>query len=272
MEQLKQALNTLASGAASFLMKIVAAIVVLIIGRFLIKRLAKRFENGKLLSKVEPGVKTFIMSFVRIILYTVLFFTVAGIVGIPTASLIALISSAGLAIGLALQGGLSNLAGGLLIMIFKPFRVGDFISVDGIDGTVSDINLFYTVLKTVDNRKVTIPNSNVTNKNVTTVNDFEKRRIDQKFLTSYRDDPEKVKKVILDEVCKNELVLKDPSPNVFLSSHEASGLEYTLLIWTATKDFWNVKFELCEAVMRAFSENGISVPYQTIDVNIKKED
>lgn len=272
MDWLRTAIDTLTASSTEFLMKLVSAVAVLVIGSFLIKRITRRMRGSKRLDKIDPGAKNFLVSFNRIALYIVLFFTVAAIVGIPTASLIAIVSSCGLAIGLALQGGLSNLAGGLLIIVFKPFRTGDYIKVDDSEGTVSEINLFYTVLKTADNRRVTIPNGNITGKTVTDITAYDTRRADYKFLTSYGDDPEKVKKVILGVAKSDPLILSDPEPKVFLTSHEDSGYEFTLYVWSATKDYWTVRWNIYDKVQKAFAENGISIPYRTIDVNIKKDE
>ena len=185
-------------------------------------------------------------------------------------SMIALISTFGLALGLALQGGLSNIAGGLMILIFKPFKVGDYIDTHTDSGTVVDINIFYTVLLTPDNKEISLPNGSLSNSNIINYSAKKKRRIDLKYTVSYECDIDKVKKVI-NKVLDNEtLILKDEDTFVRLGEHADSALVFYVRVWTLSKDYWDVYFNLNENIKREFDKNNIEIPYPQIDVHMKK--
>jgi small conductance mechanosensitive channel len=174
------------------------------------------------------------------------------------------------AVGLALQGALSNFAGGLMILIFKPFKVGDFIENGAVMGTVKDITIIYTILHTVDNKVVTIPNGTLTNSNVINYSALPSRRVDIKFSAGYHDDIEKVKSVLMGVAEAHEKVLKDPAPFVRLTAQGSSSLDYTFRVWCAGPDYWDVYFDMMERVKMAFDENGISIPFQQVDVHMDK--
>ncbi|MCH5190331.1 MAG: mechanosensitive ion channel, partial [Oscillospiraceae bacterium] len=159
-------INSLAALAAAVGGKIVFAIIVLVVGKILIDAVLKLLKKSKMLDKMDPSVKTFALSFVKIALYVLLIISIIGILGVPMASVVAALASAGVAIGLALQGALSNLAGGIMIMLFKPFKVGDFVEASGVSGIVKEITMFYTVITTLDNKRITVPNGNLMNANI----------------------------------------------------------------------------------------------------------
>ncbi len=261
-------LNFLFDLFASFGMKIIAALVVLFVGRKLIKFVKKWIKTSHRFDSVDAGVRTFLSSFLSIALNIFLFISIAMILGIPTTSFITALASCGVAIGLALQGALSNLAGGIMILIFKPFKVDDYIVTPSASGTVFGISIMYTTLKTPDNKVITIPNGTLTNSVVENYSASKERRVDFVFTTDYNCDIEKVKSVLLDTANRNELVLKDPAPFARLSNHGESSLEFTLRVWCKADDYWTVNFDLLEAVKKEFDKNGISIPYPQMDIHI----
>ncbi len=249
-------------------LKILSAIVILFVGSKLIKFIKKWIKKSPKLEKIDKGVRTFLSSFAGISLYIFLFITIAMILGIPTTSFITALASCGVAIGLALQGALSNLAGGIMILIFKPFKVGDYITTSAVSGTVSNITIMYTVLTTPDNKVITIPNGTLTNTVVENYSAVENRRVDLTFTTAYECDVDKVKGVLLDAVRGHEKVLSDPEPFARLTKHGESSLEYTVRAWCKTEDYWDVNFDLIEKVKMEFDKNGIAIPYPQMDVHI----
>lgn len=254
---------------ASFGTKLISAILIFVIGSKLLKLIKKRTFVSEKFKKLDPGVQSFFSSFITVALYIVLFITVAMILGIPTTSFITALASCGVAISLALQGALGNLAGGIMLLIFKPFKVGDYISTQGEEGVVSKITIMYTSVKTIDNKIVTMPNGTLTNAVVKNYSAEELRRVDLTFCVSYNSDADKVKKILMDVMLSHDKILKDPQPFARLSAHGDSSLEYTTRAWCNTTDYWDVYFDLMEQVKKAFDENGISIPYPQMDVHIE---
>ena len=253
---------------ASIGTKLLISLIVLFVGRKIIKFIKKWIKTSQKMEKVDAGVRTFLGSFASVGLNTLLFITVAMILGVPTTSFITALASCGVAIGLALQGALGNLAGGIMILVFKPFEVGNYIQTPDAAGTVSKITIMYTFLTTPDNKVITIPNGTLTNSVVENYSAVEKRRVDLKFTTSYDSDVEKVKKILMDIISNHEKVLPDPEPFARLTMHGESGLEYTVRVWCRTEDYWTVNFDLVETVKKKFDENGITIPYPQMDVHI----
>lgn len=253
---------------ASLGTKIIAALIVLLVGNKLIKLVKKWVMTSHKLHKVDTGVRTFLSSFLGITLYIFLFISVAMILGIPTTSFITALASCGVAIGLALQGALSNLAGGIMILIFKPFKVGDYIETVSTSGTVSNITIMYTVLTTPENKVITIPNGTLTNSVIENYSSCEERRVDLVFSTSFDCDIEKVKEILLNVAKKHEKVLADPEPFARLTNQGDSALEYTVRVWCKSEDFWAVKFDLLEAAKKEFDINGITIPYPQMDIHV----
>ncbi len=255
----------------SFGGKLLAAILVLIIGTIFIKLLMKLLRKKKLGKHGDPTVHRFVLNLVKTALYIVLAVTVVAILGVPMASMVALIASAGVAIGLALQGSLSNLAGGIMILIFRPFKLDDFIDAAGTSGTVVDIGIFYTTLRTPDNKSVTIPNGSLMNDTVTNFSVHDKRRVDFTFNAAYGSDVEKIKEILLDESAKHELVLKDPAPFARLSKQSEHSLTFTLRVWAESANYWTVNFDLLEAINNRFAAEGIEIPFNQVDVHVKNK-
>ena len=254
---------------ASLGTKILSSLIVLIIGLKVIKWLKKWLKTSSRLDKLDDGIRTFLSSFSSIALYIVLFITIAMMMGIPTTSFITALASCGVAIGLAMQGSLSNFAGGIMILLFKPFKVGDYIDAGGNAGTVSEITVVYTVITTPDNKVITIPNGTLSNSVIENYSAKDLRRVDLTFDTSYTSDVDKVKNVLSGVVNAHNLVLKDPEPFVRLSSHNESALTYTVRVWCKAEDYWTVNFDLLEQVKKKFDEENIEIPFPQVDVHVK---
>ena len=251
-------------------LKLVFSLIILIVGLKVIKFIKKWFLNSKKLNKMDGGVRSFFASFVGIALYVLLFITIAMMLGIPTTSFVTALASCGVAIGLAMQGSLSNVAGGIMILIFKPFKVGDFVEVSDESGTVSEITVIYTVITTVDNKVITIPNGVLTNSVIINYSKNNTRRLDLKFDASYNCDIDKVKDIITSVVLRHECVIKEPEPVIRLADHNASSLTYIVWVWCKVEDYWNLKFDLVEEVKKEFDKNNIEIPFPQLDVHLDK--
>lgn len=250
-------------------LKIIFGLIVLFVGLKVVKLIVKLMAKGKAFQKLDPTVQSFIKSLVKILLYAAVIASACMIWGIPATSFLTIFASAGLAIGMALQGALSNLAGGIMILIFKPFKVGDYIENAGLAGTVKDITIIYTILVTVDNKVITIPNGNLTNSNVINYSSEPLRRVDITLTAAYTDDMEKVEKVLMDVAANNGKVLKNPAPFARLVEQGSSSLNYTFRVWCNSADYWDVYFDMMEQAKAAFDANGITIPFQQIDVHTK---
>lgn len=250
--------------------KLLVALVVLLIGSRLIKLLDKFLKKEHKFSKIDPNVKDFIVSFINISLKVLLFITILSILGIPMTSLITILGSAAVAIGLALQGGLSNLAGGLMILIFKPFKVGDYIEANGKEGIVKSISLFYTSIITIDNRVIQLPNGGLSNTAITNYTMNKKRLLDVIISVSYNSNIDKVKKVITNTLNNVDKVLKDEPMLVRLKTHNSSSLDFVVRAWVNTPDYWDAYYEFMESVKKNFDKSKIEIPYPQMDVHITK--
>ncbi len=240
--------------------KIVLAIVVFIIGRIIIGKIVGFLEKREALKKVDPTVGSFATNFIKILLNIVLILSVISILGVPMASVVTVLATAGLAVGMSLQGALSNLAGGIMLLIFRPFNVGDYVLAGGEEGTVRDIKLFYTVIMTNDNRRITIPNGTLMNSNVTNFTCEGKRRVDLVFACGKGEDIQKVQDLMVKEMEKNEKVLKDPAPFARFSGGTNESMEFTVRAWCNTADYWDVHFDLLQNTATAMGNAGISAP------------
>ena len=270
MPAIKEIIETLTPIVVSLAGKIVSAVLILVIGLALAKFLVKLVTKSTAFSKLDPGVASFLKSFLKISSKILVFVTVAAVIGIPMTSFITILGSMAVAIGLSLQGSLSNIAGGLLILLNKPFVVGDFISVSGYDGSVTDIGLFYTKLTTGDNRKVVLPNSLVSSNALVNVTEQKTRRVDLEVTVDYGSDVEKVKAILLGLAKEHSLVLKDPAPMARLSAHGDSALVFVFRTWCNKEDYWTVRFDLLESIKAGFDKEGISIPYPQLDVHLDK--
>lgn len=246
------------------------AVVVLFVGLRVIRWLMNFLSQKMDTSKVDPSLRTFIVPLVRTVLQVLLVISVASMLGAEMTSFIAVLGAASFAVGLALQGSLSNFAGGVLILLLKPFKVGDFIEASGFMGSVKEIQVFYTVLNTPDNRKIIIPNANLSNSSAVNFSAYPTRRIEWKFGVAYESDIIKVKELLLTMVTEHPKLLDEPAPMVVLSEHADSALVFTVRAWANAGDFWPTYFEMMEKVKLAFDENDISIPFPQMDVHMDK--
>lgn len=264
--------NSVMSVIADFtldkVIRLAGAIVILIIGFKLIKWIIKILKKGKIFKSLEPTIQNVIRIIVDYTLKILLIITVASILGVPMTSMFAVLGSVGLAIGLALQGSLSNIAGSFIIFVFKPFVVGDYIVAGDHSGKVHDISLFYTTILTDDNKRTLIPNSIVSNQTVTDVSSMPTRRADFSFSAAYDSDIDKVKTVLLETAAAHTLVLKNPAPNAFLEKHSDSSLIFSLRVWCNNADYWTVYVNLIESVKKAFDRNGILIAFPQLDIHM----
>lgn len=248
--------------------KVLIAIIAYVVGRVIINKVMGIIEKQFEKRKVEKTLNSFLLSFIRVGLYVLLVITVAAMVGIQTSSFVAIIGAAGLAVGLALQGSLSNFAGGVLILLLKPFKVGDYIESSSHSGTVEEIQVFYTILMTPDNKKVIIPNGDLSNSSVINYSAKPTRRVDFEFGVSYEDDIYKVKEVLNKIADEHPLVFKDPAPQVALSKHGDSAVNFILRVWAKSEDYWTIHWDIMEKVKVEFDKAGINIPYPQMDVHM----
>ncbi len=258
------------TGIAELAMKIVAALLILVVGLWLVKQIVKLVKKTKAIQKLAPEVQTFTASAVKVLGYVLVILMAVTTVGVPTASILAVLGSCGLAVGLALQGSLTNLAGGIMLMIFRPFKVGDFISDGAHDGTVKKITLFYTVIATADNLQITLPNGALANTAIKNLNANDIRRLDIDVTLSPAADKEKVCELLLKCAKKNELVLSDPAPEALVTVTEGGLPTFKLRTWFRSDDYWTVYFGLNEAVQKTLIENALPLAHQQVDVHTDK--
>lgn len=257
--------------AMSFGINIIVALLIFFVGskiliKWLLKLVNQIFEKGHM----EISVRKFLISLIRAVLYGILLIIICNKVGIETTSFIAVLGSAGLAIGLSMQGSLSNFAGGVLILLIKPFVVGDYI-IDGgskQEGKVSRIDLFYTHLVTNDNRMVVIPNGSLANSHLINNTAFETRRVDMKFGIAYDNDVKLAKALLEKEARGHSLVLQEQDVDVFITDLEESQVTIALRVWVKKEDYWTVRAELIEQVKERFEEHGVQIPFQQMDVHL----
>ncbi len=252
--------------------KIVLAVVVLIVGYLVIKGLCRTLGRAIEKTKLDETVKRVLAKLIKALLYLVLAISVIQILGVDMSSVIAILASCGIAVGLALQGALSNLAGGLMILIFKPFKIGDYIESAGAEGVVRDISIFYTVIVTLDNKKISVPNGDLMNTNVTNYTSEENRRIDLDFKITNDIDAGLVKRVLLDAASGTEGVLADPAPFARMTAVDDDTYIFTVRAWCATPSYWDVYFDLIENCSQALAENEIDDPEERIAIRIVQDE
>jgi small conductance mechanosensitive channel len=250
--------------------RIVLAIVFLIISKIVVNKVLNLTKSQFEKRNLEPSLSSFLFSLIKAILYILIAITIASMVGIKTTSFVAILGAASLAVGFALQGSLSNFAGGVLILLLKPFGVGDYIESSGHSGTVEEIQIFYTVLVTPDNKKVIIPNSDLSNSSVTNYSAKETRRVDFEFGVSYDSDIHHVKKVLKSIAERDSRVFKDPAPQIEVSQHGDSAVVFIFRVWSKSEDYWAIHWDMMEKVKIEFDKEGIEMPYPKRDVTIIK--
>ena len=258
-------------GVAAFLVKIIVCIVIYIIGKNVIGWVVKTVRSMLLRTKMQTGAATFIVSMVKIFLYLILIFGLAMQFGVKESSVAALVASGGVAIGLALQGGLSNLAGGFLILLFQPFEVGDYILAQGEEGTVQKIEILYTTLHTIDNRKVIIPNGNLANNVIVNATGAERRKLDITVGISYEDDISKAKQVLLQIIERSEYVIREQEAQVFVSELGDSSVVMGLRCWVRTEQYLPALWQMNEQIKNEFDRAGLHIPFPQMDVHVRAE-
>lgn len=258
-------------GFAELIVKIVICALIYVIGKKLIAKLVRIVRSMLDKSHVSPGAATFVVSMLKIILYLTLILGIAMQFGLKESSVAALVASGGVAIGLALQGGLSNLAGGFLILLFQPFQIGDYILTQGQEGTVQKIEILYTTLHTVDNRKVIVPNGNLANNVIVNVTAADRRKLEITVGISYEDSIQTAKAVLQRLLTEHPLVLHDQEAQVFVAELGESSVVLGVRCWVKTDQYFPVLWQLNEQIKEAFDEAGIHIPYPQMDVHMKQE-
>ena len=253
--------------------KILISIVIMIVSFSLInwlsKKIAKRADKKVAENKkIDKTIYKTVSYVVKVGLEVLVVIALIGYVGIDTSAITALIASLGVGVGLAINGTLSNFAGGVLILITRPFKDDDYIQACGYEGTVEDIRICHTRLRTTDNKVVYLPNGKLSTSEVVNFSEKDLRRVDLKFSISYSDDFEKAKSVIADVCAQNELILKDPEPSIRVSAQSASSIDISAKVWCKNADYWTVNFDMLENVKKAFDENGITIPFNQLDVHV----
>lgn len=240
--------------------KLIFAAIVLFAGKWVIQKCMALLSKSKAASRLEGTVRTFVLSFVKIALYVILVISVISILGVPMASVVTILASAGVSIGLALQGALSNLAGGIMLLIFKPFKVGDFIDAAGASGTVAEVSLFYTVLLSVDNKRITVPNGALMNTNVTDYSAEAKRRVDLTVTCGRGESPRRIQELILSQIKNDKIVTDTAVPAVLLVAQNTDSLEFQVRVWCASADYWDVYFDLMDKINEALVKENVKTP------------
>jgi small conductance mechanosensitive channel len=251
--------------------KVIAAIVTLLAGLWIIGMITRGVNKTMQKRDVDPSLRPFLKSLISATLKVMLFISVIGMVGIEATSFVAVLGAAGLAIGLALQGTLQNFAGGVILLLIKPFKVGDWIDTPSHSGTVHAIQIFHTILKTPDNKTIIIPNGPLANSSLTNYSTEPKRRVDWVFGVGYGDSTEKTRETLMELINADDRIHKDPAPFIALSSLGDSSVNFTVRVWVDAPDYWAVNFDMNEKVYNKFNEVGLNIPFPQMDVHVHKD-
>jgi len=257
--------------ATEFGIDIIAALAIFIIGRWVANLITKGVRRLLERADVDATLVKFLSNIVRILLLIFVILAAIGQLGIQTTSLIAVLGAAGLAVGLALQGSLSNFAAGVLVIIFRPYKVGDYIEAAGVAGTVDEVQIFNTVMNTPDNKRIIVPNSQITGGIITNYSAHETRRVDFTFGIGYADDIDKAKSIIEEVLTGDERVLEDPAPQIVVAELADSSVNIVARPWAKAADYWGLKFDVTETVKKRFDAEGISIPFPQRDVHVYYE-
>lgn len=257
--------------ASEYGLKIIAAILIFVIGKWAVKKITALTKNLMIKANIDKTLVEFSESLIYFALLLMVILASVNALGINTTSFVAIFAAAGLAIGLALQGSLSNIGGAVLIIIFRPFQVGDFIEAAGATGTVEDINLFSTIIAPLDNRTIIVPNGAIVAGNITNFSKKPNRRVDHVFGIGYGDDLKLAKETLLQIMAEDDRVLSEPAPFVGVGELGDSSVNFTFRAWVNTADYWDVYFDMVEKVKLTFDEKGISIPFPQMDVHVSKE-
>ncbi len=251
--------------------KIIIAFVILIISFFVINCIVKSLRKIFTKKHVDKTISKTLCYLLNIVLKVLVVVALLGYLGLDTSGIAALIATAGVGIGLALQGSLANVAGGVLIILLRPFRVDDFIEAQGVSGTVEDIHLIYTYVRTGDNKVVALPNGNLANNVIVNYSRKDTRRVDFEFGISYADDYKKAEDIVLKIMTSHEKALKDPEAICRIVRHDASSITLVARVWTKAEDYWTVYFDVLEQVKSEFDAQGIEIPFNQLDVHVKND-
>ncbi|MDD7098554.1 MAG: mechanosensitive ion channel [Bacteroidaceae bacterium] len=264
LSQVLQQVTTLCIEAGK---SILLAILIFVVGRYLIKFINKMIGRMMERKKVEPTIQSFLKSFINVLLTILLIITTVSALGVNTTSFAALLASAGVAVGMALSGNLQNLAGGIILLLFKPYKVGDYIEAQGVSGTVKEIQIFHTIILTVDNKQVYVPNGALSSGSVINYSSESLRRVDLTVSVEYGTQVDTVKQALEDIIKADDRILKDPEPFVALGNLSASSIDFTVRTWVKGTDYWPVYFDLTRTVYEEFNRRGISFPFPQIQVH-----
>lgn len=251
--------------------RVIAALAILILGRWGAGIACSLLEKVLKRQKIDQTIVSFISNLAYFAILTFIIIAALSKLGLQTTSFVAVLGAAGLAIGLALQGSLSNFAAGVLMIIFRPFKAGDYIDGAGVSGSVSEISIFTTILKTVDNKKVIIPNASLMSGNIINYSTFPTRRVDLSIGVSYADDLKRVKEVLTELAAADSRVLADPAPLVAVAALADSSVNFTVRLWTETANYWPLHFDMLETIKTRFDAEGISIPFPQRDVHLISE-
>lgn len=257
-------------GALSICWKIIVALAIFYVGRWVIRRILRLLDKLYERKSVEMSIRGFLSNIVNVLLYVAVVLMIVQTIGVDTTSLVAMLASAGLAIGMALSGTLQNFAGGVMILVLKPYRVGDYIEAQGEEGIVVNIGLFTTTLHTVDKRVIYIPNSSISTSVIDNYSTSATRRVDWTVKVEYGTEPEAVRKTLIDIMSADSRISKENKPVVFLTELADSSVIFSARAWVKNEDYWDVKFDLNEKIYTELPRRGISFPYPQLDVTIKK--
>lgn len=257
-------------GVINYAPKLVLAMTIWVIGFKIIRVILKLIHKILVKQRVAPAVRGFLDSLLSAVLKALVLITVAATLGVPMTSFIAILGAAGLAIGLSLQGSLANFAGGVLILLFEPFKIGDYIQTNSHGGTVEKITIFSTTLITLENNNVIIPNGELSNKEIMNYSARDTRRINMTFGVSYDDDIQKVRGILERVVKADKRILKDPATQIVVGNLGESSVDFFVRPWCKTEDYWDIKFDMLEKVKIEFDKEKVSIPYPQMDVHMKK--
>lgn len=264
-------LNELLPMVQDFAIDLLLALVTLVIGLWIIKLIMGGIRRGMEKREVDPTLRKFLGSILGIVLKIMLIISVISMVGVEMTSFVAILAAAGLAVGMALSGTLQNFAGGVMLILFKPFKVGDFINAQGYSGSVFEIGIFNTILKTPDNKTIIIPNGGLATGPMTNFSTEPQRRVDFTFGIGYSDDIDKARGVLDALIAADERILKDPAPFVAVSELADSSVNFVVRTWVESANYWGVFFDMTENVKKAFDKEGVSIPFPQTDVHLFQE-
>lgn len=255
-----------------FGLKLATALAIFLVGKYVVRLVVKAISNVMKRQQVDPTLETFICNLVRMTMLVVVIIAAIGALGVETTSFIAIFGAAGLAVGLALQGSLSNFASGVLIVLFQPYKVGDFIEAAGIAGSVEQVQILTTILKTGDNKQIIVPNSQIMNSIITNYSANDTRRVDMVVGVSYEDDLDKVRKTLEELVAAEDRILPEPAVTIAVSALADSSVNFVVRPWVKSGDYWGVTFDLTEAIKKRFDKEGISFPFPQQDVHLYQQE